>query len=148
MRIPVSTFPEHIIQQYNLSEKSQNGYVYVEIWQSIYGLPQAGALANKDPKENLTPHGYFEVTHTPGLWKHITRPIYLSLVVDDFGVKYVDKAGAEHHIAALKNNYGISKDWTGGLYWGITLRWNYYRYQKKQYVDISMPRYITKQLQK
>ena len=83
----LSTFPEYIIQKYNLRQKSKNGYVYMEIRLSIYGLLQARALANKCLKENPAPHGYFEVTHTPGLWQHITRPIYLSLVVDDFGVK-------------------------------------------------------------
>ena len=72
IRIPLSAFPEHTIQQYNLHEKSNNGYVYVEIQQYIYGIPQAVTPANKGLKENLYPHGYFEFTHTPGLWKHIT----------------------------------------------------------------------------
>ena len=99
MRLPLSEFPEHIIQQYNLRKKPKNGYVYVKIRRSIYGLPQEGALANKGLKENFTPHGYFEVTHTPGLWQNTTRPIYFSLVVYDFGVKYVDKADADHLIS-------------------------------------------------
>ena len=77
--------------------------MYVDIRQSIYGLPKAGVLTNKVPKESLAPHGYFEVTHTPGLWQHITRPILFDLVVDDFGGKYIDKAYADHLIAALKN---------------------------------------------
>ena len=87
MRIPLSTFSEHIIQKYNLQQKAKNGYMYVGIRWPIYIISQAGALKEKCLKENLAPHGYFEVTHTPGLWQHITRPIYLSLVVDDFGVK-------------------------------------------------------------
>ena len=53
-------------------------------------------------KENLAPHGYFEVTHPPGLWQHITCPISFSLVVNYFGVKYIDKADADHLIAELK----------------------------------------------
>ena len=68
--------------------------MYVEIRSSIYRNPQAVTLANKGPKENLSPHGYLEVTHTPGLWQHITRQIYFSLVLYDFGVKYVEKADA------------------------------------------------------
>ena len=102
MCIPLSTFPEHTIQQYNLRHTSNNVYVYVEIIRSIYGLPQAGALANKFLKEKLVPHGYFEVTHAPVLCQHITRPVYFSLVVDDFGVKYINKADTDHLIAALK----------------------------------------------
>ena len=36
MKLPLSISPEHIKQQYNLEKKAKNGYVYVEIWQSIY----------------------------------------------------------------------------------------------------------------
>ena len=46
MHIPLSAFTEHIIKQYNLRKKAKNGYVYVEIRRSIYGLPQSGALTN------------------------------------------------------------------------------------------------------
>ena len=60
--------------------------VYFEIRRSIYGLPQTGKLANTALK-HLAPYRYFEVAHTPGLWRHINRPIAFSLVVDDFGVK-------------------------------------------------------------
>ena len=78
-----------------------HGYIYVEIRRSIYGLLQAGALENKGLKGNLAPHGYFEAPHTPGLWRQITRPIYFSLVVDDFGVKYINKADTDHPITAF-----------------------------------------------
>ena len=66
MLIPLSSFLEHIIKQYNLREKALNGYVYIDIRRSIYGLTQSGALANKGLRVNLVPHGYFEVPHTPG----------------------------------------------------------------------------------
>ena len=75
----------------------QTGRVgYIEIRRPIYGLPQAGKLANTALKEHLAPYGYFEVSHMPGLWRHITRPIALSLIVDDFGVKYAHKDNADH----------------------------------------------------
>ena len=77
--------------------------MFVDIRQSIYGVPQVGALSNKFLKENLVPHGYFEVTHTPGLWRHIIHPILFSLIVDSFGVKYIDKADTDHLIDALGN---------------------------------------------
>ena len=47
MHIPLSALPEHIINQYNLIEKALNGYVYVDIRQSIYGLTQTDVLAKK-----------------------------------------------------------------------------------------------------
>lgn len=72
MRMPLSVFPDHIREQYDLERKAKNGQIYLEIRRSIYGLPQAGALANAYLTKKLRPHGYYEVPHTPGLWKHIS----------------------------------------------------------------------------
>ena len=63
----------------------------MEIRKAIYGLPQAGVLANKLLKKRLASAEYYEMPHTPGLWKHVSHPIAFTLVVDDFGVKYVGK---------------------------------------------------------
>ena len=68
MRMPITLIPQKIIKQYALQEKCKNGYVYMEIIRGMYGLPQAGILANKLLRKRLEPHGYFEVQHTPGLW--------------------------------------------------------------------------------
>ena len=106
--------------------------------------PQSGKLANDYLKEKLRPAGYYEVPHTPGLWKHISRPIEFTLVVDDFGVKYVGREHANHLIKALKKDFTIAVDEKGELYCGITLKWDY----EKRLVDISMPGYIKKVLQK
>ena len=96
--------------------------MYLEIRKAIYGLPQAGILANKQLREKLKPEGYYEVAHTPGLWWHGTRPVQFSLIVDDFGVKYVGKENAKHLIKAIKKaSYEVALDWEGSLYCGITL---------------------------
>ena len=119
-------FPHHTIDQYKLQGNAQNGQVYLEVRKAIYGLPRAGALANKQLKKFPAPYGYYEVAHTPVIWRHATRPIQFSLVVDDFGVKYVGKQHVEHLVHCLKKNYAkVSEDWEGKLYCGITLEWNY-----------------------
>ena len=84
MRITLFMLLEHVIQQYQLRGKEKNGFIYVEIRKALYGLPQ---VANKHLKKRLVPAGYYEVLHTPGLWRHISRPIALTLVVDGFSVK-------------------------------------------------------------
>ena len=63
--------------------------------------------------------------HTLGLWKHVSRPIAFTLVVDDFGVKYVSKNNSDHLVAALKGKYKISEDLMGSLYCCIDIRWYY-----------------------
>ena len=89
----------------------------------MHGLPQAELLANKQLVKNLVPFGYKPCRFTPGLWKHEWRPITFTLVVDDFGVKYVGKEHVQHLIAALQSLYPkISIDWSGSLSCGLTLR--------------------------
>ena len=94
-------------------------------------------------KVKLAPSGYYEVPHTPGLWKHISRHVEFTLVVENFGVKYVGEENIQHLIQSLKKDYTILEDWTDGLYFGITLKWDY----EKRIVDVSMPGYIKKVLQ-
>jgi hypothetical protein len=88
LRIPCNLIPDEIMQEYNLHTLVKNGNVLARIDKGMYGLPQAGILANKLLKERLEPHGYCKCNHTPGLWKHHTRALMFSLVVDDFGVQY------------------------------------------------------------
>lgn len=142
MRIPTDLIPEEFMLAYRLHNKVKNGHVYLQIEKGMYGLPQAGILANKLLQKRLKPHGYYELPHTPGLWKHISRPVQFSLVVDDFGIKYVGEQHAQHLLNALKEDYEISEDWKGKLYCGITLQWNY----EQRHLDISMPGYTEKQL--
>ena len=88
MKMSMDLIPDEFADAYGLHEKAKDGYVYMEIRKGMYGLPQAGILANKLLKKRLAKKGYYEMPHTPGLWKHIWRPIMFSLVVDDFGIKY------------------------------------------------------------
>jgi hypothetical protein len=89
---------------------AQNGVVYLRMECAIWGLPQAGILANKLLRKRLAPHGYYECINTPGLWRHEWRPITFTLVVDDFGVKYVRKEHADHLVASLKTKYKLVED--------------------------------------
>jgi hypothetical protein len=125
MEMPLALFLEWIKKQYNLDTHTRDGFVFLEIRRAVWGLPQAGILANKLLQKWLAPHGYYECVNTPGLWRHATCPITFSLVVDDFGVKYVGKEHAEHLIKCLKEKYKLTKDWAGDLYCGIALKWNY-----------------------
>jgi hypothetical protein len=104
MKMLLSRFPDEIIQKYNLNAMAVNGWVYIEI-RSMYGLNQAGLLANQLPQTRISPFGYYPARHNPGLWLHKTRPISFTLIVDDFTVKYVGKHHAEHLRNALLRTY-------------------------------------------
>ena len=145
MRIHIKLIPPEIIEEYNLLELVHNDYVYIEIRKGMYGLPQAGIIANKLLAKRLAKHGYFQSPHTPGLWKHSYRPIQFTLVVDDFGVSYVGKEHAQHLVAALKQDYeAVATDWEGTLYCGISLKWDY----NERTVELSMPGYVEAALKK
>eukprot|EP00957_Ditylum_brightwellii_P165326 12587970-Ditylum_brightwellii.AAC.1 len=108
----------------------------------MYGLPQAGKIANTLLKQCLAIHGYCEVKHTPGLWKHDMRPVTFTLVVDDFGIKFVGDEHIHHLIKVLKQYYTIEIDWTRSRYCGISLGWDY----SKRILDINMHEYIAEQI--
>ncbi|KAL7480666.1 hypothetical protein ACHAW6_006339 [Cyclotella cf. meneghiniana] len=91
----------------------------------MYGLPQAGLLAQELLEKRLNAKGYKQSQYTPGLWRHEMQAIQFTLVVDDFGIKYVRKENALHLIETLKEHYTISDDWEGKKYAGLTLDWDY-----------------------
>jgi hypothetical protein len=72
MRMLLSGFPEEKIQKYNLNALAVNSWVYIEIRKFMYGLKQAGILANQLLQTRLAPLGYHPAWPTPGLWLHKT----------------------------------------------------------------------------
>ena len=108
----------------------------------MYGLPHAGIIAQELLEKRLEAHGYRQSDKTPGFWKHDYRPISFTLIVDDFGVKYVGKEHADHLIKILSEFYDVADDWHGTKYCGITLDWDYI----KQQVHLSMPGYCDEAL--
>ena len=86
-------FPKNVIQEYDLQNKvDANGNVHCKVQCGMYGLPQAGIIAQELLEERLLKAGYSQSKITPGYWKHEWRPISFTLVVDDFGVKYIGKS--------------------------------------------------------
>jgi hypothetical protein len=137
MKFPIWMIPDEIITAYNLHDIISNGYIYVELRKAVYGLKQAGKLANDLLKKRLASNSYRPTTYTPGLWKHDTKPLAFTLVVDNFGVKYVNQDDAKHLEACLAKHYPMKSDWTEGRYVGIYLNWDY----KNGTVKLTMPDY-------
>jgi hypothetical protein len=135
LRIPIKLIPLEINTQDALLHLVSDGHIYIKVKKGMYGPPQAGILANLLLAKRLAPHGYRHTKSTPGLWAHDTLPVTFSLVVVDFGIKYEGLANEHHLIHALEQHYTVSKDWTGALYYGITLHWDYLH----RHVDLSMP---------
>lgn len=144
VRIPEHMLSDEIIALYDLKDKLVNGYVYAEVRKGMYGLPQAGRLANLQLQQFLEPHGYVPCPITPGLWKDINSDLMFTLVVDDFGVRYTTKSTVDRLLTTLQQEYKCSTDWNGTRYIGLTLDWNY----AERTLNISMPGYIERALQR
>jgi hypothetical protein len=114
MRISIKLTPRKIVEEYNLLTLVSDGHILVPC---------------------LFVHDFDQTKFTPALMRHIIHPIQLTLVMDDFGVQYLGQEHAQRFIDALEHDYIVSKDWTGGLYCGITLKWDY----AHKYMDLSIP---------
>jgi hypothetical protein len=143
IRINIKDIPDEIVLEYKLKDIAMpNGSVHIVANRGMYGLPQSGLLANELLEKRLNKRGYHQSKLVPGLWKHEWRPVQFTLVVDDFGVKYVGKEHAQHLKKTLEENYTVTTEWDGTRYIGITLDWDY----KRRQVHLSMPNYVKKAL--
>jgi hypothetical protein len=68
IRLKLTDIPNEVIKEYNLKEKAtKNGSIYIKAKRGMYGLPQAGLLANKLLEKRLNKHGYRQSKLVPGL---------------------------------------------------------------------------------
>ncbi len=138
MRLKLADIPEEIIEEYKLREiVTDDSYVYCKIRKGMYGLPQAGVIAQELLEQQLSKVGYSQSKIIPGLWTHETRQTCFTLVVDNFAIKFAKMEDAQHLIEALKHNYTIAIDWGATKYIGLTFDWIY----NKGQVHVHMPGY-------
>jgi hypothetical protein len=59
MQLKISNMPDDVIAHYHLHNiTTSNGYVYCEIRQGLYGLPQVGIIVHELLAKRLKEHGY------------------------------------------------------------------------------------------
>ncbi len=126
MKLKMMDIPEDIKREYKLQEfATPEGYIYCEIRKGMYGLPQAGIIAQELLEERLAKYGYHQSKIIPGFWKYDTKPIYFTLCVDNFAIKFTTETDVTHLIEALKKDYMITVDWEATKYIGLTIKWDY-----------------------
>jgi hypothetical protein len=143
MRMKIKALPTKIIELYKLNDKAtSDGFIYIKIQKGMYGLPQAGILAQELLEKCLNKHGYCQSPLTPGPWRHDFRPISFTLCVDNFGIKYIGREHPEHLASILSEHYRCLHDWDGQQYLGVNLDWDY----TGQAVHVSMHDYVPEPL--
>ena len=64
MRIPLKFIPQEIIYAYNLTALVYDqGWIYMRIKKGMYGLKQAGIIANQELVKHMAPFVYHPVQH-------------------------------------------------------------------------------------
>jgi hypothetical protein len=144
MRIHRKHIPIATQKKYNLEHLFYNEYIMVEVGKGIYGLPQAGKLAQDRLIAHLATHGYHLTPNTPCLFRHDTYPTAFTLVVDDFGIKYAKKEHADHLLNALRELYIMTVDWEGSSYIGIKIDYD----KQARTISLSMPNYVKNALKR
>ena len=104
----------------------------------MYRLTHPGRISFNDLVQRLELFEYRLSRNPLGLRTHGSCPKKITLIVYDFGVKYLIKYHALHLKAEMEDNYKVTKDWEGKLYTSIALKWDY----DKGMVQLSMPSYV------
>jgi hypothetical protein len=66
------------------------------------------------------------------------------LVVDGFGIKYMNRTDADHLLVALQELHEVTNDWSGTLFLDTTITWDYHHGT----VYISLPCCVSKSLER
>ena len=73
---------------------------------------------------HLNKHGYVQADKIDGFFKHITRDISFTLVVDDFGIKYFNNDDVQHLIKIMQEKYTFKVYFNAKQYISIDLKWD------------------------
>jgi hypothetical protein len=145
IRIDIKFIPDDCMIKYNLHQYIHNGFILHEVNKGMYGLKQAGLLAQTKLISHLTPAGYIQSPTVPCLFIHNIRKTAFTLIVDDFCCKYQTQADAEHLITTLQDaGYVLKIDMFAKKYIGLSIE----RDRVAQTITLSMPGYIAKLLQR
>jgi hypothetical protein len=144
LKIRRNQIPQQTWDKYDLDTIAyDNGNaVMARLDKTIPGLPQSGIISQNALVKHIGESGYH--LSDSCIITHDTRPISATLIVDDFGIKYINDQDLHHFLDTLRAKYDITVDLTGEHYIGFDLLWEYEGPRRR--VELSMPRYIPKLL--
>ena len=142
VRFRLDLIPRAIIEHYKLGDLATNGFVYARVNKAWYGLKQAGKIAHDDLVKRMAEAGYRKHDLVEGYFRHETRDIDFTLVVDDFLIRYSNDADLAHLTQAIEKYYTFKVDVEAKQYVGIHLNWDY----NHRNVQLSMDGYVAQAL--
>ena len=76
----------------------------------LWVLCDYGRISHDTLVKHIAPYGYHSSIKNLGLWTHKNQQINFTLVVDDFGVKYLGKEHALRLKVVLEDKYKVTID--------------------------------------
>ena len=124
MRFQSSTFPQEIINEFDLSSFISNGEIIVSVHKCMYGHPAAGFLSHKLIVSKFQEGGFSENPLVSGLFSNGKTTFVL--IVDDLGIK-VNSDDELDNIERIITDAGwkVKIDKSGSKFLGMRLNWNY-----------------------
>jgi hypothetical protein len=143
LRISLADMSPWALKHFQVSKYIHEGAtsVLAEVLTGLYGLPQAGRLAQAKLRRHLADEGYVESKVTPCHWTHPTDDIEFDVITDDFGISTAGPEPAERLFTALRKHYPITTDMSGTEFIGLNILFNYE--PGKRRCEISMPNYVS-----
>jgi hypothetical protein len=142
MWMMLSLLPHDLRVRFHMDHLPEKSKILWRIDNALYGLPQAGHLAQMDVVKLVETGGYYMDAHVPNLFHHQTRPLTFLLWVDDFFITYKrgDRSDVEHLLSILGQMYTFKIDWEGRMYLGLTIKYD----RPNHEITLSIPGYITR----
>jgi hypothetical protein len=147
MKISFEQLSPATIIKYSLEQHRSKGFALVEVTSALYGMPEAGRIAQDKLVAILALHGYIEEERSEKmcLFRSTDPNNRTAFIVhtDDFCIKFHDEAEAEKVITLLKDNgYITTVDREGKKFCGTTLSHDL----ALQRFHISQPGYLSNSL--
>ena len=146
LKIYLDDYPSSLLDELGLSPFLQTDrynatFVYADIVKTVPGLKNSGLLSQNRLIRHLATCGYHQ-TATPMLFRHATRDISFTLVVDDFGIKYTALSDYDHLKSSLELLYKVTSSPIGTRYLGFDIDYD----RQSRVMRLSLGGYISKLL--
>ena len=131
MTISADDIGDELIDLYNLREyivtTAKGRIIYFKVVKCLYGHPASGRLSFLKLKGILEEGGFYEDLEVDCLFKHRTRNIMFTLIVDDMGIKYAKQEDLDYLVSIIEPHWKLKVDLTGSKFIGMHLAWQYDR---------------------
>ena len=123
IKTPIKDIPKETIAEYDLKKFERDGIVIFKVDGCMYGLKEAGLIAQKALLKVLNTNGYSEPDNMMIVKAKDPKDKTTAVVnVDDFGIMYTNEADARKMLKVLEDNgYIIKVDWEGKKYCGMNI---------------------------